>query len=95
MKKIYLQLFNEKKNLSFSQKLIFSIIIFSFIIIIIESEPTINSKNPELFFNINLTLSYIFLIEYLLRLFTCGYSKKYQGIIGKIKFVFSFHSYLL
>ena len=61
MKEIYLQLFNEKKNLSFSQKLIFSIIIFSFIIIIIESEPTIKSKNPELFFNINLTLSYIFL----------------------------------
>ena len=54
MKEIYLQLFNEKKNLSFSQKLIFSIIIFSFVIIIIESEPTVKSKNPELFFNINL-----------------------------------------
>ncbi len=92
MKKIYLQLFNEKKNLSFSQKLVFSIIIFSFIIIIIESEPTIKSKSPQLFFNINLTLSYIFLIEYLLRLFTCSYAKKYQGFIGKIKFVFSFHS---
>ena len=90
MKKIYLQLFNEKKNLSFSQKLIFSIIIFSFIIIIIESEPTIKSKNPQLFFNTNLTLSYIFLIEYLLRLFTCGYSKKYQGLAGRIKYIFSF-----
>ena len=49
MKKLYFQLFNEKKNLSFLQKLIFSIIIFSFLIIIIESEPTIKSKDPQLF----------------------------------------------
>ena len=92
MKSLYLQLFNEKKRLSLFQKVIFLIIIFSFVVIIIESEPSIKSIKPNFFFNINLILSYIFLFEYLLRLITCGYSKKYKGIFGKIKFILSFHS---
>tara|TARA_B100000767_G_scaffold27894_1_gene24250 strand:- start:292 stop:1020 length:729 start_codon:yes stop_codon:yes gene_type:complete len=92
MYKIYKQLFNEKKKLSVTQKFVFVIIIFSFFLIIIESENSIKSINPYFFEYLNIFLSYFFLTEYSLRLVCCGYAKKYKGFIGKIKFIFSFHS---
>ena len=46
MKRLYLQLFNEKRKLSLFQKVIFLIIIFSFVVIIAESEPSIKSIKP-------------------------------------------------
>ena len=92
MYKIYKQLFNEKKKLSVTQKFVFVIIIFSFFLIIIESENSIKSINPYFFEYLNIFLSYFFLTEYSLRLICCGYTKKYQGFIGKIRFIFSFHS---
>ena len=89
---IYKQLFNEKKRLSIVQKFVFFVIIFSFFLIILESEKNIRSINPLVFEYVNLFLSYFFLTEYSLRLLCCGYNKKYKGFIGKIRFIFSFHS---
>ena len=92
MYKVYQQLFNEKKKLSIAQKILFSIIIFSFVLIIVESENSIKSINPYIFEILNKFLSYFFLAEYSMRLLICGYNKDYKGITGKIKFIFSFHA---
>ena len=92
MYKVYQQLFNEKKKLSIAQKILFSIIIFSFVLIIVESENSIKSINPYIFEILNKFLSYFFLAEYSTRLLICGYNKDYKGITGKIKFIFSFHA---
>jgi voltage-gated potassium channel len=89
---IYKQLFNEKKKLSATQRFVFVVIIFSFFLIIIESENSIKSINPYIFEYLNIFLSYFFLTEYSLRLMCCGYTKKYKGFLGKIRFIFSFHS---
>jgi voltage-gated potassium channel len=92
MHSIYKQLFNEKKKLSVTQRFVFIVIIFSFFLIIIESESSIKSINPHVFEYLNIFLSYFFLTEYSLRLMCCGYTKKYKGFFGKIRFIFSFHS---
>ena len=92
MYSIYKQLFNEKKKLSVTQRFAFVVIIFSFFLIIIESENSIKSINPYIFEYLNIFLSYFFLTEYSLRLMCCGYTKKYKGFLGKIRFIFSFHS---
>lgn len=92
MYSIYKQLFNEKKKLSATQRFVFVVIIFSFFLIIIESENSIKSINPYIFEYLNIFLSYFFLTEYSLRLMCCGYTKKYKGFLGKIRFIFSFHS---
>ena len=92
MHSIYKQLFNEKKKLSVTQRFVFTVIIFSFFLIIIESENSIKSINPYIFEYLNIFLSYFFLTEYSLRLMCCGYTKKYKGFLGKIRFIFSFHS---
>ena len=49
MYSIYKQLFNEKKKLSVTQRFVFVVIIFSFFLIIIESEKSIKSINPYIF----------------------------------------------
>ena len=92
MYSIYKQLFNEKKKLSATQRFVFVVIIFSFFLSIIESENSIKSINPNIFEYLNIFLSYFFLTEYSLRLMCCGYTKKYKGFLGKIRFIFSFHS---
>ena len=92
MYSIYKQLFNENKKLSVTQRFVFVVIIFSFFLIIIESEKSIKSINPYIFEYLNIFLSYFFLTEYSLRLMCCGYTKKYKGFLGKIRFIFSFHS---
>ena len=92
MHKIYNQLFNEKAKLSILQKIIFLVIIFSFILIIVESEKSIRDLNPYIFELLNKFLSYFFLIEYSTRIIVCGYNKNYKGLIGKIRFIFSFHA---
>ena len=92
MYSIYKQLFNENKKLSATQRFVFVVIIFSFFLIIIESENSIKSINPYIFEYLNIFLSYFFLTEYSLRLMCCGYTKKYKGFLGKIRFIFSFHS---
>ena len=92
MYSIHKQLFNEKKKLSATQRFVFVVIIFSFFLIIIESENSIKSINPYIFEYLNIFLSYFFLTEYSLRLMCCGYTKKYKGFLGKIRFIFSFHS---
>ena len=89
MYSIYKQLFNEKKKLSATQRFVFVVIIFSFFLIIIESENSIKSINPYIFEYLNIFLSYFFLTEYSLRLMCCGYTKKYKGFLGKIRFIFN------
>jgi len=92
LKSIYKQLnFGEsKKNFSFLQKfLIFSIIVSS-IVVIVETENGIYLKNQNFFEYCKYFFGFIFTAEYLLRVLTCGYSKKYQGLTGRIKYIFSF-----
>ena len=60
MYSIYKQLFNEKKKLSVTQRFVFVVIIFSFFLIIIESEKSIKSINPYIFEYLNIFLSYFF-----------------------------------
>ena len=72
--------------------MLFSIIIFSFILGIAESESSIKSINPYIFEVLDKFLSSFFLAEYSTRLLICGYNKDYRGITGRIKFIFSFHA---
>ena len=90
LKNIYKQLnFGEtKKNFSFLQKFLIFSIITSSIIVIIETENAIYLKNKNFFEYSKYIFGFIFTTEYLLRVLTCGYSKKYQGLVGRIKYIF-------
>ena len=79
-----------KKNFSILQKFLIFSIIASSIIVIVETENEIYLRNKTFFEYSKYLFGFIFTVEYLLRVLTCGYTKKYEGISGRIKYIFSF-----
>ena len=91
-KSIYSQLnFGQTKNkFSLLQKILILLIFLSSVIVILETEE-------EIFLSYNLFFEYskyffgtFFTIEYLLRVITAGYNKKYKGFSGRISYILSF-----
>ena len=82
------------KNSSFTllTKIIYLIIFISVISIVLESEPSIYIGNENIFKNLNYFFGFIFLIEYILRLYAVGADEQYQGFAGRIKYVTSFYA---
>ena len=76
------------------QKFIFSIIILSIVSVVLETEKNFYSKYSEVFYYINYFFAIFFAIEYFLRVFTCHYRKSFKGIEGKVKYIFSFYSFI-
>ena len=74
------------------QKFIFIIIILSIFSVVLETEKKIYLEYSKLFYYLNYFFAIFFAVEYFARLFTCHYRRKFKGIKGKIKYVFSFYS---
>ena len=92
LKNIYNQLnFGQsKKSFSILQKILILLIIASSIIVIIETENDIYLKYQNFFEYSKYFFGIIFSIEYLIRVITCGYIKKFRGIGGRISYILSF-----
>jgi voltage-gated potassium channel len=92
LKKIYNQLnFGQsKKSFSGLQKFLVFSIIASSIIVILETEDSIYNYHPIFFNNIKYLFGFIFTVEYLLRIITCGFYKKHSGFSGRISYMLSF-----
>ena len=72
-----------KKKFSTVQKILILLILLSSVIVILETENEIFESNKEFFEYSKYFFGIIFTVEYLLRVFTAGYLKKYRG--SKIK----------
>ena len=79
-----------KKKFSTVQKILILLILLSSAIVILETENEIFETNKEFFEYSKYFFGIIFTVEYLLRVFTAGYLKKYRGIGGRISYIFSF-----
>lgn len=79
-----------KKKFSTVQKILILLILLSSVIVIIETENEIFETNKEFFEYSKYFFGIIFTVEYLFRVFTAGYLKKYRGIGGRISYIFSF-----
>lgn len=79
-----------KKKFSTVQKILILLILLSSVIVILETENEIFESNKEFFEYSKYFFGIIFTVEYLLRVFTAGYLKKYRGIGGRISYIFSF-----
>tara|TARA_B110000008_G_C16804825_1_gene498242 strand:- start:86 stop:730 length:645 start_codon:yes stop_codon:yes gene_type:complete len=59
---------------------------------VLESEPTISYGNESKFLIINYIFGFIFLVEYICRLYAVGLNPQYSGFLGRIKYIFSFYA---
>jgi len=73
-------------------RFIYTFILFSIISIVLESEPSISLGNESKFLTLNYIFGFIFLIEYLCRLYAVGLNPKYSGFLGRLKYIFSFYA---
>ena len=73
-------------------RVIYTFILFSIISIVLESEPSIYLGNESKFLTLNYIFGFIFLIEYLCRLYAVGLNPKYSGFLGRLKYIFSFYA---
>ncbi len=71
---------------------IYFVILLSIITIVLESEPSISSGNESKFLTLNYIFGFIFLIEYICRLYAVGLNPQYSGFLGRIKYIFSFYA---
>lgn len=92
LKKIHNQLnFGQtKKKFSIVQKILVLLIVSSSIIVVIETEKDIFNQYNVFFEYSKYFFGIIFTIEYILRVVTAGYIKKYKGFSGRISYIFSF-----
>ena len=79
----------EEKEFTILEKLIFVIIIINCFIVIIESEQDIYIKYKFYFDFSRFLFGILFAIEYLARLVAVGQIKQFEGIKGRIKYIFS------
>lgn len=79
-----------KKKFSILQKILIFLIISSSIIVVLETENKIFERNKVFFEYAKYFFGVAFSIEYILRVITAGYAKKYRGLQGRISYIFSF-----
>ena len=80
----------EKNKFTFVQKIIIFFIVSSCVVVVVESEKEIYLNNQKLFDNLRFFFGFVFCIEYILRLIAVGEIKKFQGVSGRIRYIFSF-----
>ena len=79
----------KKKDFTFLEKVIFLLIIVNCLIVIIESESFIYQKYQYFFDTLRLTFGALFTIEYISRLIAVGQIKKFSGIKGRLRYIFT------
>lgn len=73
-------------------RVIYFAILLSITSIVLESEPNISYGNESKFLIINYSFGFIFLMEYICRLYAVGLNPQYSGFLGRIKYIFSFYA---
>jgi len=61
-------------------------ILISVIAVVLETEPTIRSLAPVMFISLEQFFGWLFVTEYLARLWSAGERKEYAGLIGRLKY---------
>lgn len=79
-------------GLSPVNKFIYTLIAFSALFAILETEKTIYDLSPSLFSILELLIVSVFSVEYIARLYAVGENDKYNGFSGRIRYIFSIWS---
>ncbi len=74
------------EGLSPLNKAIAALIIFTVVIVVVETEPTLYAPLSETFWVFDLTVAFLFLAEYLARLWAMGEDPRYRGLTGRLRY---------
>lgn len=80
----------QQEGLSALNQVIGVLILLASLTAILETEPTLRESAPWLFPTLETIFVVVFIIEYLLRLYTIGEDPRYRGLSGRLRYIFSF-----
>lgn len=80
----------EQIGLSILNQVIGVLILLASLTAILETEPTLRASAPWLFPTLETIFVVVFIIEYLLRLYSIGEDPRYRGLSGRLRYIFSF-----
>jgi voltage-gated potassium channel len=76
----------EQQGLSPANQAVVWIVALSSILAILETEPTVEEMAPGLFARLEWGFAFLFLVEYLVRLWAEGESPRFRGVQGRIRY---------
>lgn len=79
----------DKAGLSRANSFITALVLISFVVFAIESEPTITGAARAWVAGINLAILFAFLLEYVVRLWVAGENTRYKGFVGRVRYALS------
>jgi voltage-gated potassium channel len=80
---------NDEEDSTLLSHIICLLIFISIVVVVIETEVSVFKKYQNYFYYFEFIFSAFFATEYILRIIFSGTNKKYQGLRGKIKFIFT------
>jgi voltage-gated potassium channel len=78
-----------KHGLSPVNGLIVMLVVFSFITLALETEPSVSAELQATLSGINVAIISVFAIEYILRVYIAGENPLYSGPMGRLRYAFS------
>ena len=77
--------------MSFVNRALIVAILISVTVVVLETEPEIQTMAPMLFITLEQLFGWLFVAEYLARLWSAGERKEFSGFVGRLKYVFIKH----
>lgn len=90
--KLYLEMephARSRPGLSITNTVIVLVVLLSFLLFALETEPTITGEIRRWFPILNLAVLAAFAIEYVVRLWVVGFDGRHGGVIGRLRYAFS------
>lgn len=83
---------SDGEKLSTINRILVILVLSSFVLLALETEPTLGKDGQHVLRFLNTCLVAIFAIEYVIRLWCVGEDPKYQGIRGRLRYAVSFYA---
>ncbi len=75
--------------MSFTNRIILSLILFSIVWLIVETESTFYNRHAYIFDSVDVVIAILFTVEYAARVWAVGQNSEYKGLRGRLKYIFS------
>lgn len=79
----------EKPGLSTTNKAIIFLVVASFVLVALETEPALGLTSIQVLSLLNLAILVLFATEYCLRFWSSGENPAYRGVLGHVRYVFT------
>ncbi|UUX50412.1 ion transporter [Nisaea acidiphila] len=77
------------EGISVANKLLIAAILLSVGSVVLATEPSIRARAPGLFLSVETFFGWIFIVEYILRVWSIGERREYAGLWGRVKYIFT------